>query len=100
MGQRTSKRRVVSTFASAAREGVARLLAAAAAIALLVAPGALHAQEEALETPLDLSAASGSPVSMSGRRCAQDAIDGSISGGNYAHPFYWALYALFADATR
>ena len=27
-------------------------------------------------------------------------IDGSIGGGTYAHPFYWAPYALFGDPAR
>jgi CHAT domain-containing protein len=27
-------------------------------------------------------------------------IDGAIGGGSYAHPFYWAPYALFGDPAR
>ena len=36
-----------------------------------------------------------------GLRQAQMAmIDGTLGGGRYEHPFYWAPYALFGDPTR
>jgi CHAT domain-containing protein len=38
---------------------------------------------------------------VSSVRAAQLAmIDGTMGGGSYAHPFYWAPYALFGDPSR
>ena len=34
------------------------------------------------------------------RRAQLAMIDGTIGGGNYAHPFFWAPYALFGDPAR
>jgi CHAT domain-containing protein len=34
------------------------------------------------------------------RRAQLAMIDGTLGSGRYAHPFYWAPYALFGDPTR
>jgi CHAT domain-containing protein len=34
------------------------------------------------------------------RRAQLAMIDGTLGGGDYAHPFYWAPYALFGDPVR
>jgi CHAT domain-containing protein len=34
------------------------------------------------------------------RRAQLAMIDGTLGNGRYAHPFYWAPYALFGDPTR
>lgn len=34
------------------------------------------------------------------RRAQLAMIDGTLGNGSYAHPFYWAPYALFGDPTR
>ena len=34
------------------------------------------------------------------RRAQLAMIDGTLGGGSYVHPFYWAPYALFGDPTR
>jgi CHAT domain-containing protein len=34
------------------------------------------------------------------RRAQLAMIDGTLGGGNYAHPFFWAPYALFGDPAR